>query len=130
VENEVSDILKAAIYEMPDGSHQVELTHPEPSRRLTAEQLSEYIDGLAVLRQKLAPAHLMQFVPIENMQNVADAPPWRTFYDEINDRTGLVIRHPGYGWVGYSMGMDQLDELIPALEKVRAYRNQQRKTPE
>jgi hypothetical protein len=70
----------------------------------------------------------IRFVLIENMQNVADAPPWRTFYDEINDRAGLVIRHPGYGWLGYSMGMNQLDELIPALEKIRDYRNQQRKT--
>jgi hypothetical protein len=127
VENDVSDILKAAIYEMPDGSHQVELTHPEPTRRITAEQLSEYIDGLGVLRQKLAPAHPMQSVPIESMDNVADEPPWRTFYNEIHDRAGLVIRHPGYGWVGYSLGMEQLDELIPALEKIRTYRNQQRK---
>jgi hypothetical protein len=118
----MSKQFEAIIREMQDGSHEIEITHLQVVQRFTPEQLSDYISALAALRAQLLPLVRMDPPRAEGMPNVANDPPWLAGYDEMNDRTALLIRHPGHGWMGYSLSMGSSTQLIGRLEKVHLRR--------
>lgn len=125
----MDDQLQMSLFEQPDGSHQVVLSLPTGHYSMNSEQLSAVIDGMVQNRVQMIPAIPMDAPPIPNMQNVAESPPMRWAYDEMNDRAALVIRHPGHGWVGYAIPIPTVEELIAGLQNIVDIRNSQRLRP-
>jgi hypothetical protein len=125
----MSKKFRATIRQIQDGSHETEITYLEAVQRFTPEQLSDHISELAALRAQLLPLVRMDPPKAEGMPNVANDPPWLAAYDEMNDRTALLVRHPGIGWIGYSLSMASSVRLSDRLKQVRLRRKKQRRMP-
>ncbi|WP_321789316.1 hypothetical protein [Burkholderia pyrrocinia] len=121
--------LELQLYEMGDGSHQLNLVTADAGYTYTAEDVSNFIAVLAQTRAQMLPAIPLEAPPMENMQNVADDPPIRWAYDEMNDRFALLIRHPGHGWIGHSLPFETVEALQRGLQEVADHRSRQRQTP-
>jgi hypothetical protein len=123
----MADQFTVTTYEMADGTHRVEIETQGQTLRFSAAELSEHLNNLAVLREQLLPKVTFEPPPIPDMQHVADAPVCSWGYDEMSDRFALVMRHPGYGWVGYSLPFQTTDALQHSLREIDEHRKTQRK---
>ncbi|KFX64234.1 hypothetical protein KBK24_0121585 [Burkholderia sp. K24] len=125
----MADQITVATYEMPDGSQRVEIDTQGQKLHFTASELSEHIANLAAAREQLLPPVSTESPPIAGMQHVADDPTCRWAYDEMNDRFALVMRHPGFGWVGYSLPFETTEAMQTSLREIDAHRKKQRHLP-
>ncbi|RQZ78823.1 hypothetical protein DF056_20740 [Burkholderia cepacia] len=121
--------LELQLFETDDGSHHLNLVTPAEGYRFTAEDVSRLVAALSENRAQMLPVVPVEAPPIANMQNVAADPPMFCAYDEMSDRFALVIRHPGYGWIGYSLPVETVIALQRDLEKLVDHRNNQRRAP-
>jgi hypothetical protein len=123
----MADRLTVATYEMPDGSHRVEIETQGQNLRFSAAELSEHLSNLSALREQLLPPVTHEPPQMQGMPHVADDPACRWAYDEMSDRFVLVMRHPGCGWVGYSLPFQTTDALQQSLQQIDEHRQKQRK---
>ncbi|MCA8120464.1 hypothetical protein LGN07_17215 [Burkholderia cepacia] len=121
--------LQLQLFETDDGSHRLNLVTPAEGYTYTTEDVSNFIEVLARTREKMSPAIPIEPQPLEGMQHVADNPAMRWAYDEMNDRFALLIRHPGHGWIGYSLPFEAVTALQRGLQESVDHRNNQRRTP-
>lgn len=121
--------LQLTLSEQPDGTHQLTLQAPSAQHLLDAPALTNLIAGLAGIRAAMHPHVTLEIPPLEGMQGVADDPPFRIAYDEMNDRAALIIRHPGHGWVGYSLAIQSVEALQRGLQQITDHRIEQLRRP-
>lgn len=121
--------LELHLYEIDDETHRLNLVTPAEGYTYSAEELSNLIGVLAEMRTQMLPAIPLEAPPMQNMQNVADNPPMQWGYDELNDRFALLIRHPGHGWIGYSLSLETAAALQRGLQTTIDHRNNQRRAP-
>ena len=121
--------IQLALFEEDNGTHRLNLATADPVYTFTAEEVSGLIATLANMRGAMLPAEPIDPPQIAGMQNVAVDPPIRWAYDEMNDRAALILRHPGYGWIGYSIPFENVAALQAGLQTLIDYRNAQRRTP-
>lgn len=121
--------LQLALSQQPDGSHLLTLQVPSGQYPLDAPGLTHLITGLAGIRAAMHPQVALEIPPLAGMQGVADDPPFRIAYDEMNDRAALVIRHPGHGWVGYSLAIPSVEALQLGLQQITEHRTAQLQRP-
>ncbi|KKL38594.1 hypothetical protein WR30_11065 [Burkholderia contaminans FFH2055] len=125
----MSQELELHLYELDDETHRLNLVTPAEGYTYTPDDVSNLVAVLANTRAQMLPAIPFESPPIENMQNVADNPAMRWAYDEMNDRFALLIRHPGHGWIGYSLPFETVTALQRGLQEVADHRSQQRQKP-
>ncbi|AJY12913.1 hypothetical protein K6W16_13725 [Burkholderia dolosa] len=125
----MSQQLELRLYELDDKTHRVNVVTSPEGCTYTSENISDFIADLARVRAEMLPAIPLEAPPMANMQNVADDPPMRWAYDEMNDRFALLIRHPGHGWIGYSLPFETVNALQRGLQESVDHRNNQRRSP-
>ncbi|RRA01887.1 hypothetical protein [Burkholderia cepacia] len=121
--------LQLQLFETDDGSHYLNLVTPAEGCAFTADDLSRLIAALSENRAQMLPVIPPEAPQVANMQNVAPDPLLFCAYDEMSDRFALVIRHPGYGWVGYALPVETVTALQRDLGKLVDHRNNQRRAP-
>ncbi|MHB9838501.1 hypothetical protein Q8F57_027105 [Paraburkholderia terrae] len=121
--------IQLALFEEADGTHRLNMVTADPGYTFTAEEVSGLIATLANTRVAMLPAEPMEPAQqVAGMQNVANEPPMRWFYDEMNDKAALVLRHPGFGWIGYALTIETVQQLQDGLQKIVDHRNSQRRS--
>ncbi|VWB76591.1 hypothetical protein BLA6993_03620 [Burkholderia lata] len=125
----MSQQLELHLYELEDKNHRLNLVTPAEGYTYTPEELTNLIAVLADTRAVMLPAIPIEAPPMQDTPNVANDPPMRWGYDEMNDRFALLIRHPGHGWIGYSLPFETVTALQHGLQTTVDHRNNQRQTP-
>ncbi|WP_407059244.1 hypothetical protein ACKZDW_02340 (plasmid) [Ralstonia syzygii subsp. celebesensis] len=121
--------LRIELTEEPDQTHKLTLVVPTGRFTMNPAQLSEAISALAIDRAAMDPPVSVDAPSMATLPHVADDPAMRWAYDEMSDRVALLIRHPGHGWIGYSLTMEIANALQLSLAQIADYRNKQRQTP-
>ncbi|WP_321904423.1 hypothetical protein [Paraburkholderia tropica] len=120
----MSDEITVATYEMPDGTHRVEITHQGQMRSFTPAELSEHINVLANVRENLLPpVRPDDPQPGETVAAIVD-PRWHVSHEPFIGGALLQIRHPAFGWLGYGLPIESLQALHHHLGQVLAIARQ------
>ena len=107
----MTDEIKVATYEMPDGTHRVEITRRGQTQSFTPEELTGHIDLLAQIRADLNPP-VRATDPQNGEKAVAIVDPrWWAAYEQFIGGALLQLRHPGFGWLAFALPLESLRGL-------------------
>ena len=120
--------LQLELFEADDKTHRLNFVTEAPGYTFTAGEIERLIALLAEHRALMLPAVQPEDVAMADMRNVADSPRVLWAYDEMSDKAALVLRHQGYGWIGYALPIDTVTGLIAGLQGIVEHRNAQRRS--
>ncbi|KWU26297.1 hypothetical protein [Burkholderia cenocepacia] len=84
---------------------------------LSVQNVDMLITTLAGLREQMQPPVRMEDPVGEQVKGVLD-PRWWVGPDAMSNGPALMFRHPGLGWLAFSMPMPSLTHLKDVLETV------------
>ncbi|WP_343654533.1 hypothetical protein [Paraburkholderia caribensis] len=123
----MSQQLELQLFEADDKTHRLNFVTPAEGYTFEADDISRLIATLAQSRAQMLPPVQVEDVVVTGMQNVADDPRVLWAYDEMSDKAALVLRHPGYGWIGYALSFETVEALQAGLQTIVEHRNAQRR---
>ncbi|MBN3851971.1 hypothetical protein G3N59_01135 [Paraburkholderia sp. Ac-20340] len=107
----MTDEVKVATYEMPDGTYRVEITHNGQTRSFTPDALSEHINVLAQVRESLIPPVRTSDPEVGEKTLATVDPRWWASYEQFIGGALLQVRHPGFGWQAFAIPLESLRAL-------------------
>ena len=92
---------------------------PLAQASLTPERTSALIGGLGQLRRQMTPdQHRAPFSEGEKVDAVFD-PPWYVYPEPFPDGSGIAVRHPGYGVLGFIFSKASIEKIVGLLARHR-----------